>query len=104
LAGHFDVPAAVCINKWDLNSELSDAIEAVARKQGLAIAGRIRYDHAVTEAQIHGQTIVEYLTDGCAEDTRRVWEKLLPRLADVTPPSDTRQRAEDAPSRAKPKR
>jgi len=73
LARHFGTPAMVCINKWDLNPEVSERIEDVARELGLILAGRVRYDRAVTEAQIRKQAVVEYGTNGCASDIRGVW-------------------------------
>ncbi len=89
LANHFGVPLAVCINKWDLNPEMTRHIENEARKQGLPIAGRIRYDRAVTEAQIRQQALVEYTSAGAAEDTRQVWQtvaELLNAAEAVSPP------------------
>jgi len=75
LAGHFGIPAAVCVNKWDINPEMTDRIEAAARWAGASIAGRIRYDKAVTRAQMMAKTVVE--TDApCAADIRNVWSRL----------------------------
>ena len=75
LARHFDIPAAVCVNKWDLNPEMTERIEALALLSGARTAGRIRYDRAVTLAQIQGKAVVE--TDApSAGDIRRVWESL----------------------------
>ncbi len=73
VALHFGIPAMVCINKWDLNPQITTEIEHVAAKRGLAAAGRVRYDQAVTTAQIHKQAIVEYQTDRSAADIRNVW-------------------------------
>jgi len=67
LAAHFGIPAAVCINKWDINPEIADRIEATAAERGLQTAGRIAYDAAVTKAQVAGQSIVEY-GDGLLRD------------------------------------
>ncbi len=89
LANHFGVPLAVCINKWDLNPEMTRHIENEAREQGLPIVGRIRYDRAVTEAQIRQQALVEYTSAGAAEDTRQVWQtvaELLNAAEAVSPP------------------
>lgn len=75
LARHFGVPAAVCVNKWDLNPELSARIEENARTVGAWAAGRIRYHRSVTEAQLNGQAVVE--TGGpAADDVRAVWRRL----------------------------
>ena len=60
LTHHFRIPAAVCINKWDLNAEMSSLIEERVQKRKMALAGRVRYDRAVTKAQVEGKTAVEY--------------------------------------------
>jgi MinD superfamily P-loop ATPase len=73
LTRHFGIPTLVCVNKWDLNPEVCERIEARARERGLGLAGRVRYDHAFTEAQIRGKAVVEYGQDGCAADLRAVW-------------------------------
>lgn len=76
LARHFGIPAAVCVNKWDLNPEMSSLIETKARDRGMTLAGRVRYDPTVTEAQVEGKAIVEYVTNGSTADIHRVWEEL----------------------------
>jgi MinD superfamily P-loop ATPase len=75
LTRHFDIPAAVCVNKWDLNAEMTERIEEKARRAGARIAGRIRYDSAVTRAQMLERTVVETRAR-CAEDFRHVWNEL----------------------------
>ena len=75
LTRHFDIPAAVCVNKWDLNAEMTGRIEDKTRKAGARIAGRIRYDRAVTLAQMQARAVVE--TEArCVEDIQRVWNGL----------------------------
>jgi|YelNatPaOPRAMG01_1025707.scaffolds.fasta_scaffold18059_4 MinD superfamily P-loop ATPase len=76
LTRHFGIPTLVVVNKWDLNPQACDWIEAWAREQGLGLAGRVRYDQAVTEAQIRGKSVIEYQGDGCASDIRLVWAKV----------------------------
>ena len=73
LANHFKIPAAVCINKWDLNPEQADGIEAAARTAGATPVGRVRYDRAATAAQRLGQTIVEAGPEALADEIRAVW-------------------------------
>ncbi len=73
LTRHFKVPALVAINKWDLNPERAAEIETAAREAGAGLAGRIRYDRAVTRAQMSAKTVVE--TDApSAADIRSVWD------------------------------
>jgi len=73
VAKHFGIAGLVCINKWDLNPDVATEIERQAKDRGLAMAGRVRYDRAVTDAQVRKQAVVEYQQNGCAEDIRGVW-------------------------------
>jgi len=75
LTRHFNIPAAVCVNKWDLNVEMTERIEDQARQAGARIAGRIRYDRAVTLAQMRERAVVE-TEAACAEDIQHVWNEL----------------------------
>lgn len=75
LTAHFGIPSMICINKWELNPTIADQIERGAQSSGASLAGRIRYDRAVTNAQIKGITVLEY-GGQAAEDIRRVWENL----------------------------
>ncbi|OPZ90062.1 MAG: ferredoxin [candidate division TA06 bacterium ADurb.Bin417] len=59
LAAHFRIPAAVCVNKWDLNPDLAGRIETGAARAGARIVGRVRYDRSVTLAQMKKLTVVE---------------------------------------------
>ena len=75
LTKHFSIPTAVCVNKWDINPEMAERIERKAQGADARIAGRIRYDSAVTTAQLRELAVVE--TDApSAEDMRQVWENL----------------------------
>jgi MinD superfamily P-loop ATPase len=76
LTRHFSIPAMVCVNKWDLNPDIASRIEKTAIDHGLGIAGRIRYDQAVTRAQIDRLSVVEYQENGCAVDIRAVWSSV----------------------------
>jgi MinD superfamily P-loop ATPase len=75
LTRHFGIPAAVCINKWDLNPEMAERIEARARETGAVVAGRVCYDNAVTRAQIEEKAVVE-IESAPAEDIRKLWRRL----------------------------
>ena len=75
LARHFQIPAAVCVNKWDINPDMTRRIEEQARSSGASIAGRIRYDGAVTRAQILKKAVVE-TEAACASDILDIWKNL----------------------------
>ncbi len=88
VARHFGIPAWVCVNKWDLNPDMTEQIEAAAREQGLRVAGRVRYDQAVTAAQVAARTIIEHTSNGAASDVRDVWGQMEACLkASAAPPA-----------------
>jgi len=75
LANHFRIKSLVCINKFDLNPEMSEKIENIAKDLGAKVIGKIRYDNLVTKAQIEAKTIVE-LNIPSSQDIIDMWEKL----------------------------
>jgi MinD superfamily P-loop ATPase len=82
LARHFGVPAAVCVNKWDLNPEMTTTIETGAAALGAWTASRVRYDRCVTAAQVQAKTVVE--TDApSGNDIRRLWNGLSAFLGGI---------------------
>jgi MinD superfamily P-loop ATPase len=87
LTKHFGIETLVCINKWDLNGQIASQIEAQARQRGLKLAGKVRYDRAVTEAQIKKQSLVEYQQDGAATEMRELWAGVLERVAALNSPA-----------------
>ena len=76
LTRHFNIPTVVCVNKWDLNADMTERIEAEACRAGASVAGRVRYDRSVTQAQIQGKTVVERGGAPAGEDIRAVWAYL----------------------------
>ena len=76
LTEHFGIDALVCVNKWDINEAVASEIEARAGQRGARTAGRVRYDPAVTRAQVQGQSVVEFAQDGAAGDIRRLWSEV----------------------------
>ncbi len=81
LTRQFNIPTLVCINKWNLNSELSRQIEQEAKQLDLIIAGNVQYDRAVTQAQIECKTVIEYHSNGVGNDIRNVWETVVSFLS-----------------------
>ena len=76
LAKFFEVRAYLCINKWDINPELSDKIESDAQKEGVTLLGRISYDPEVTKAQIAAKSVVEHKTGIAASEIETSWKTL----------------------------
>lgn len=55
-ADFFRIPAYVCINKYDLNLEIGDAIEAFCQNKGYAVISKIPFDPGVVDALRRLQT------------------------------------------------
>ncbi|OGV69746.1 MAG: (4Fe-4S)-binding protein [Lentisphaerae bacterium RIFOXYA12_FULL_48_11] len=81
LTAHFGIRSFVCINKWDLNPEMTEQIETETVKKGASIAGRIRYDSAVTRAQIQNKAVVELHDEPVGKDIQTVWRKICEYVA-----------------------
>ena len=75
LTQHFGIATSVCVNKWDINVEMTHRIEAIARQAKAKVVGRIRYDASVSQAQIQERAVVE-TSCPCAQDIREVWREL----------------------------
>jgi len=82
LAAFFKVPVMLCVNKFDLNPQQTEAIEAFAHEKGMLVMGRIPFDPVFTRAMVEGKTIIEY--DGHSKGSMAVvdlWEKVKEKLA-----------------------
>ncbi|MCK5285070.1 MAG: ATP-binding protein [Alphaproteobacteria bacterium] len=75
LVKHFNIPAYVCVNKWDISPDMTKQIEKLALLMGASVLGRIRYDKNVTKAQIEALTVVETNAPS-AQDIKKIWETL----------------------------
>jgi len=75
------VPAAVCVNKWDLAPGVTERLERWCSGQGITAIGRIPYDPAVTRAQVRGLCVVEHGDGLAASAIRRIWERASATLS-----------------------
>ncbi len=76
LTRHFNIPTAVCVNKSDINPELTDTIEKDAAREKLFFVGRIPYDTEVTKAQLEGKTIMEYSNGELKQQIEFIWRSI----------------------------
>lgn len=81
LAGHFRIPALVCVNKWDLHPASTELIEAEARRIGVKPVGRISYDSSVTQAQIRKSGIALFPESRACKEMLAVWQCIKHNLA-----------------------
>jgi len=74
--GHFGINTYVCVNKYDLNEEITNEIEKFCNENDVTFAGKIPYDTEVTAAMVEGKNVIEYSDGRVAESVRSIWEKL----------------------------
>ena len=76
LCKQLSIRACVVINKADLHPATTQEIEAFAHESDLLVAGLIRYDAAVTQAQVEHRPVVELQNSKAGQDIKRLWKDL----------------------------
>jgi MinD superfamily P-loop ATPase len=69
---HFQIKAAVCINKYDLNPDFACRIEYICSERSIEVAGKLPFDQAVVEAMILGEPVIQ-LGGPAAEGIEKLW-------------------------------
>lgn len=76
LAAHFSIPTAVCVNKYDINSEMTAEIQKYCLAQDIHFLGKIPYDRAVVQALVEKKPIVTMPDTNIARQLRAIWLEL----------------------------
>lgn len=78
LCRHFNIPAMVCINKFDLNPGQSNAIEDYAEQNHIHTVGRIEFSPVFIQAMIHEKSIFEYTRNtNTGKQIKKIWHNVL---------------------------
>ena len=78
LAAHFKMPAMICINKYDLNPDQAQAIEAIAKEKDMVFVGKLPFDPAFTKAMVQGKSIMETHADSpAAAQIKQIWNRIM---------------------------
>jgi MinD superfamily P-loop ATPase len=78
LTGHFGIPSGIVVNKADLNEEMTDKIRLLAKDYQAEFIGTIPYDKKITDAQMHGLSVVEFTKSSTTKDIEDIWERVRP--------------------------
>ena len=76
LTASFGIETLVCVNKADVNPQITDQIGEDAQKRGLKVIGKIAYDEAFTKAQIIKASVVEYTGGAITEQIKALWRQV----------------------------
>jgi MinD superfamily P-loop ATPase len=82
LADHFKIPTLACVNKFDLNEDMSNQIADYCAQNQIELVGRIPYDTAVTHAMVAGKSIVEFADGDVSNAIKGIWNRVEQYLKD----------------------
>ncbi|MCK5128296.1 MAG: ATP-binding protein [Clostridiales bacterium] len=80
LAKHFGISTYVCINKSDINEELTQTIKKRIKVLDVELVGEIPYDTAFTRAQVQKKSIVEYSNGKTTQCIEELAQKLMSKI------------------------
>jgi MinD superfamily P-loop ATPase len=81
LTANFGIKTLVCVNKADINPQITGQIGAEAGQRGLKVIGKIPYDEAFTKAQIIKASVVEYTGGAITEQIKALWRQVTYALS-----------------------
>jgi len=76
VAKHFGIPAFVCINKYDLNTEVTSEIEDFCKGSGYPVIGKIPFDPSIVKALQEFKTPIEAGNHAVTNEITSIWAKL----------------------------
>ena len=78
LAAHFKVPGMVLVNKFDLNIEMTEKIEAKSREHNLTLLGRVPFDPIFVSSMVAGKNVLDYDDSSkVSEIMKNVWADIM---------------------------
>ena len=80
LAGHFKIGIGLCVNKYDINIELTEQIERYAESAGIQLHGRIPFDMGFNEAQLEGKPYTLVVSRNSSRVIADIWESIKNRM------------------------
>jgi MinD superfamily P-loop ATPase len=81
LASRFNLPSLVVVNKFDINKEITGAIEDESKKLNARVAGEIPYSLKVMDSIREAKTLVEAGPPEIKEEIVKIWETVKVELS-----------------------
>jgi MinD superfamily P-loop ATPase len=75
-AKRFGASCAVCINKFDINSEIAQEIESYCSGLSIPVVGRIPFDKTVIQAVNRCQSIADYPDSPAGKAILSIWKNM----------------------------
>jgi MinD superfamily P-loop ATPase len=76
LCDHFNIPAAVVINKCDLNPNVVNEIQSYCKGKGMLLLAKVPHTNDFIHAMVKGLTITEYTNSDVTRQLQIAWERI----------------------------
>ena len=86
LSRFLTAPAMVCVNKHDINPQISQTIISYAKKNNIQYVGSIPYDPDVIAAMVAQKTLIEFSSGKAATAVKEVWRNVSDYLSKLHAP------------------
>lgn len=83
VAQHFQIPAFVCVNKYDLNLEMTAQIEDYCLKNGFSVIGKIPFEPLIVKALQQFKTPVEAGIQKVTDEITGIWDRLTNEIGKI---------------------
>ena len=81
VADHFEIPALVCINKYDINIDNSNNIIRYCKNKKVEVVGKLPYDTEITKALIKEENIIEYNPNSVlSKEIKKMWDNIKEKI------------------------
>lgn len=77
LCNHFKIECDICINKSDINEEVTSEIRKFAEENGLNCLAEIPYNKVFYKAQLETKPVVLYSESGVSDVVENMWKELV---------------------------
>ncbi len=73
----FDVKPLVCINKYDINTDMTNKIRGLCEEENISIIGEIPFDQKVNLSVNERRPIVTYEDSIAGKEIIKIWNKIM---------------------------
>ena len=76
LAEHFETQVMICVNKYDINPDMTSQIENFAREKNLFVVGKIPFDKLVMKSVNTLKPITEFVESPARKAIEEMWVRM----------------------------
>lgn len=81
VARHFDIPGFVCINKYDLNLEMTKKIDDFCMENGFQVIGKIPFEPKIVQALREFKTPIDAGLANITLEIESIWQRLSAEIS-----------------------